>query len=110
MTRVIFQPTRISLTLVSEGGQRARHSVCVPDTTPDACIPAAAMVYGAAINQLADRMAVQRIQVERRKIQWNQDVHWTPQQQPAATQGVSEPPPLEMAWVTRQVGVELCNH
>lgn len=107
MTRIVPQPTRISLSLVSEGGQRARHSVCVLDTTPDECITAAAMIYAATVNQLADRMAVQRVQVERRKLQWGHDVRWTPRQQPVTTQGVSEVQPLEMAWVKRQVEVEL---
>lgn len=107
MTRLVPQPTRISLTLVSEGGQRARHSVCVVEDAPENCITPAAMVYAAAVNQLADRMAVQRIQVERRRLQWNRDVSWSRPPQAFQTTGVNEVAPLEMTWLRREVSVEL---
>lgn len=107
MTRLVPHPTRISLSLVSEGGQRARHSICVVEDAPDECITPAAMLYGAAVNQLADRMAVHRVQVERRRLQWNHDVNWSRPARHLQTTGVSDIAPLEMTWVKREVGVEL---
>jgi hypothetical protein len=79
----------------------------VVEDTPDDYIVPAAMVYGAAVNQLADRMAVQRIQVERRRLQWNHDVNWSRAAQAITATGVSEIAPLEMTWLKREVCVEL---
>lgn len=108
MTTLVELPPRITLTLLSEDGQRARHSICVPKMTPDAWITPAAMRYGAAVNQLADRMAVQSIQVERRRIRWNhaaREESARPAPHPAGDVQVIEP--LQAVQVERQVIIKL---